>query len=719
MISLLCNITPGHVTLTAPTWEETSNVISHLEEVISIASSQDIRATDSVTNLNRLVNTLKEGKVRAGVVGLTKSGKSTFLNAILGRQYLPSSIQPQTAKEVRIIHTPNSPGELVASGVDNDSRETLAVGWEAINAKLTELNKDAREGNATIHRLLIYTPILLLNEVDTIKLEVSDTPGLYEAAADNITYESELAVKEMSAFIMILNLGQLKTESEAAIINTMMQKHPALFEKLSRIIILVNAHDIAFLDDAEGSLEPSKISTYVADYLQNPDIVGINISSQQIIPFSAKWALFARMWSADPAAFLKTKTAKLLYDDAVIIMQRAQYKGEIKSFEQATTEDVKVMCSFLLEFSHIEIIEEKLKTMLYESGPAILLEATVDDSIAEIATLLRLIKANIESQNTHEKEKQFSCHENLLVKYRELESWQVSAARTSASNINSITESLRESLNTKFSSIFQNHLVGFHLHRDRNTVLNRIYDVKQLLTDPANAAMRDSWNSMSSTVRQTLMEHSRNTVANMKNNFVASLTCFASNNPTCGALALKLSNQLSSKINGINSNALVPSFPGLPIRVDGDSISNHQLSHIKPAYVTVWKTIENHKREATGLFNWFRERVTFYSSVSSQAQRFSPDITAVKNALAREGTNRWTSLFRTEADSQVSYASDKLVQALKNTKINILSTVKTELTQAVENSGQALNASRDTVDRLTASKDKLKELQGQLEKILK
>ena len=713
--SLLCNITPAHVTPIAPVLEDTSKVVNLLKEVIVIASSQDIRATDSVTHLERLVRNLKGGKVRAGVVGLTKSGKSTFLNAILGRRYLPSSIEPQTAKEVIIIHTPDSPGKLVASEVDSDSEKTLAVGWEAINTKLTELNENARQGNAIIHRLLINTPILLLNEVDTIKLEISDTPGLYEAAAKNITYESELAVKEMSAFIMILNLGQLKTESEAAIINTMIQNHPALFEKLSRIIILVNAYDLAFLDDTDGSLKPSEISTYVADYLQNPDIIGIEISSEQIIPFSAKWALHARMWSADPAAFLTMKNANLLYEEAVILMQRAQYEGEIKPFDQATTEDVEIMCSFLLNFSHIEIIEEKLKTMLYESGPAILVEATVDDSIAEIATLLHLIEVNIESQNTYDKEKQFSCHEKLSAKFKEIESWQITEVYISTSNIDSITEGLRESLNSKFNSIFQNHLVGFHLHKDQNTVLSRIYEVKPQLTDPANAALRNSWNSVSSTVHQRLIEHSRNTIANLKNNVIASLTSFASNNPVCGALALKLSNQLSSKIDVINSNALVPSFPGLPFQVNGNSISN--LHHIRQTYETELTTVKNRKRKATGLFNMFRKKVTYYSSVSHQAARFSPDITAVQNVLASEGTNPWTDKFRREVNSHVKSASDKLLQALKNAKINTLSTVKAELIRAVDDSRRVLNAGRDTTNRLTASEDKLKELQGQLKEI--
>ena len=685
--------------------------------MIAIAHSEDLRATDSVVNLERLVQNLEAGKVRAGVVGLTKSGKSTFLNAILGRQYLPSSIQSQTAKEISIIHTPDSPGELVAFRVDTNLRENIALGWEAINIKLTELNTEVRQGSITYKKLSLYAPILLLNGVDMIKLEVSDTPGLYEAAAGNITFESELAVKEMSAFIMILNLRLLKLESEAAVIKALIQNHPAIFSKLSRIVVLVNAYDVAFFDDSPGGLKPSEITTYVADYLRDPDIIGIEIPPEQIIPFSAKWALYARMWSADPAAFLKMENAKILYDEAVILMQRATYEGALKHFDQATAEDVEAMCSFLLHFSNIEKIEKRLKTMLYVNGPTILLEATVDDSTAEIDVLLKHIKANIELQNIPEKEEHNSCNEKLLAKYTELESGQISAPAAPTSEINSITETLRGTFNSKFSSTFQNHLTGFHMHKDRNVVFNRICGVKPLLTNPANTALRDSWNSVSSTVRQRFTEHSKNIIVNMKAIITEALSSFASNNPICRTLAQKLLDQLSSKIHSIESSALVPTFPGLPFQVDGNSIDNNKLNHIRTTYETEWTTTKHRKRKATGLFNAFRKKITYYSSTSHQAARFSPDITAVQNAIASAGTNPWTDKFRREVDSRVKPASDKLLQALKNAKINTLSTVKAELIRAVDDSRRVLNASRDTTNRLTASEDKLKELQGQLKEI--
>ena len=548
---------------------------------MSIASDGSFEAADALVNLKRIRDNLAAGKVRAGVVGLTNSGKSTFLNAILGRQYLPSSIQSQTAKEVSIIHTSDLPGELLGSRGKSGELEHIAKGWESINSKLTELNKEVRDNNVSFQKLFLHVPITFLEETDGLKLEISDTPGLYEAAADNITYESELAVKEMSAFIMILNLRLLKTESEAAIIKALIQNHPALFAKLSRIVILVNAYDLAFLDDNPGGLRPRDVPTYVADYLRDPDIIGIEIPPEQIIPFSAKWALYARMWSADPAAFLKMENARLLYDEAVILMRRAtNYESTAVPFEQANTEDIKNLCTFLLEFSHIKRIEEHLRTMLYENGLSILIEASINDSSAQILAMLENIDVKVESLNIPEKEAQLSCQEKLSVMFNDLESGQVTAVQTPAlptPEINSITETLRGTFNSKFSSIFQNHLVGFHLHQDRNAVFNRMCGAKPLLTSPANTEMQASWSSVASVVHQRVYEHAQNSFSSIKVAFLEALTSFANDNSMCGEFALQLSSKLSDKIEQIDINSLVPAFPGLPIQVDGNAISNDRL----------------------------------------------------------------------------------------------------------------------------------------------
>ena len=75
-----------------------------IDTISEMASLPDIGASDITAHLKLITTNLRTGKVRSGVIGLTKAGKSTILNALLGKYFLPSTIQPQT---VRIVHMPS------------------------------------------------------------------------------------------------------------------------------------------------------------------------------------------------------------------------------------------------------------------------------------------------------------------------------------------------------------------------------------------------------------------------------------------------------------------------------------------------------------------------------------------------------------------------------------------------------------------------------------
>lgn len=57
----------------------------------------DLRFANEEKQLISLENRLSEGKLHLVVVGQFKRGKSTFLNALLGNDFLPSSVLPLTA----------------------------------------------------------------------------------------------------------------------------------------------------------------------------------------------------------------------------------------------------------------------------------------------------------------------------------------------------------------------------------------------------------------------------------------------------------------------------------------------------------------------------------------------------------------------------------------------------------------------------------------------
>lgn len=80
------------------------NEENHLSESLELAVhiANDINQTINVSDLLEMKIELATQKVRVGFVGMMKVGKSTTLNALLHKRYLPSAIQAETAIEVSI-----------------------------------------------------------------------------------------------------------------------------------------------------------------------------------------------------------------------------------------------------------------------------------------------------------------------------------------------------------------------------------------------------------------------------------------------------------------------------------------------------------------------------------------------------------------------------------------------------------------------------------------
>lgn len=82
-------------------------------------------------------------RFRVAVVGLMKSGKSVFLNALLGDELLPSSNVAETARVVHILHDPERDQPLLRQGND----QVAASAGEVLNW-LKDANHHARNTEA-------------------------------------------------------------------------------------------------------------------------------------------------------------------------------------------------------------------------------------------------------------------------------------------------------------------------------------------------------------------------------------------------------------------------------------------------------------------------------------------------------------------------------------------------------------------------------------------
>ena len=110
--------------------EDSSDSLSKIiQNVSEIAGSLKISHVES--DLSKLNKELFARSVHVGFVGLMKVGKSTTLNALLHKRVLPSSVTPETAVEVTIVHNTSHPdGALAGQLKTNNGRKVIARGSE-------------------------------------------------------------------------------------------------------------------------------------------------------------------------------------------------------------------------------------------------------------------------------------------------------------------------------------------------------------------------------------------------------------------------------------------------------------------------------------------------------------------------------------------------------------------------------------------------------------
>ena len=675
--------------------------------MIAIASLPEINATDTVRNLNNIKSNVENGKIHVGVVGLVASGKRTFLNALLENTFLPFSLHPQTANQVKIVHNPSaSEGKLYAA---ENNETVVATGHEEISKKLAEYNSRARKGEHIFPKLTLNAKFHFVEVNEGRNWEISHIPSLNKA-----TRAITDAVKEMSVFIVVLSMRYLKTESESELIKDLICYHPNIFKKLTRVLIVVNAHDMVFYDDNLEDFEPYEISEFVFEYLMD---LGVLVHPKNIVPISSKWALKARVWTADPSRFLFHEDARKIYDEAVILLQKAGYAftKKLNSFANSLPQDIQAVSSCLLEYSQIEIVEARLREMLYKNGPVVLLEAAVDDTINEVVGLLKSISTKMEGENISTKQAVISSYEQMMSMVRQLHSRHIDYLKPpeiSTFDINFVTKLLRETIDDGIDTTLESHLRKFKSHEDKQAVYSQICSVTTLVAQLARREVQSSWSFVASMVKDTTTEYVENAFNKLKASIISDFVSFTNENPSftrpfssSGILAI---------IDATDPITLLPEFPKQSVQIDDSIISSARLNHITVLYVTKWKTVERKKRVKSGLFGLQKRQKTYYGSVPYETAVYSPDFAALRNVFSADATNLWVHSFRTAVDNAITSMSNNLVQAVTEVMKKAFSTIEEELSQALESRRQLLQTSREMVDRFSTSKTALLTIQEDL-----
>jgi GTPase SAR1 family protein len=202
-----------------------ATLVGDLERLRSYAQSLSLNG--SIQPINDVLDRVQSNSFSVAVVGEFKRGKSTFINALLGQDILPSDILPCSATLNRVTYGVTPQVRIVY----RDGREE-EIAIDHLANYVTKLTPESEETAINIKEAIVYYPVFYCqNNVDII-----DTPGLNDDAS--MTEVTLSVLPHVDAAIMVIMAQAPFAESEQKFLETKL-----LTNDLGRIIFVVTGID--------------------------------------------------------------------------------------------------------------------------------------------------------------------------------------------------------------------------------------------------------------------------------------------------------------------------------------------------------------------------------------------------------------------------------------------------------------------------------------------
>lgn len=221
--------------------------------------------------------------MQVAIIGQFSSGKSTFLNALLGQDILPTGVTPITSRVCKICY-----GE-------DYILEILYKDGSKVLQNVEFLHKLTRENSKNIDHFCLYAPILLLKEINFL-----DTPGFNSQNSDD-THATLKVLEQIDGIIWLTLIDNAGKNSE----KTLLREFSTHFAQKS----------LCVLNQKDRLKDEKEIQTSV-EYAKTA-FEGI---FADVIPISARLALKARLNTTEK--FLENTLLSLAHNIQDIALKR-------------------------------------------------------------------------------------------------------------------------------------------------------------------------------------------------------------------------------------------------------------------------------------------------------------------------------------------------------------------------------------------------------------
>ena len=199
-----------------PATDDTDPLLAALAELTGPGGEQDQAA------VGELRGRLREHRLRVLVAGEAKRGKSTLINALLGRAVLPTGVTPLTALATTVRYGRHE-------RVTAEFRDGRTGGYplSALTDLVTERGNPGNARGLASVTVTVDAPILVLG------VELVDTPGTGSVYAHN-TAEAETALEAMDAAVYVLSADPPVSASERDLIGRVAALSVTMFVVLNK-----------------------------------------------------------------------------------------------------------------------------------------------------------------------------------------------------------------------------------------------------------------------------------------------------------------------------------------------------------------------------------------------------------------------------------------------------------------------------------------------------
>ena len=277
--------------------------ISQLKEFVSNSSE-----------LEKIKEYLNKQTFSIGITGVMNAGKSTMLNALMGKEVLGTNVIPETAN-LTVLKYNNTPSAKVVYWNKSDwehiqksakSIESMATFVEQTNKSFKDtldsyVLPKSREEEIDIDRLSEYTSastsdkkcnlvkhVELSSPLDFLQdgIEIVDTPGL-----DDIVIQREEITKEYlskcDVILHLMNVSQSATQKDIEFIID-----AVLYQNITKVLIVVTHVDMVSSENVKEVIAYTKQSIASKLHEQNSDSkLDFVLKTLHFIALSGKMAL--------------------------------------------------------------------------------------------------------------------------------------------------------------------------------------------------------------------------------------------------------------------------------------------------------------------------------------------------------------------------------------------------------------------------------------------